>query len=147
MIEPWPHQCGSIGYEGRSLPEFCQALRESGVEVLIDVRARAWSHRPEYRKTALSQALRQGEIQYIHFKAAGNPFRPRKGDERGREACEALFREHLSENPEILSQLAELAEGSRVALFCYEASARECHRGVILEHFSGSGGELRVIEL
>ena len=136
MLERWPEECGSVGYQGRSIGEFCEVLSDHGVEVLIDVRARAWSHRPEFRKTALREALQNGGIRYIHLKCAGNPFRPRKGEMRDRESCAVLFRQHLSEHPEIINRLDEAAQNRRVVLFCYEADTADCHRGVLLDALS-----------
>jgi len=47
----------SIGYEGRSLDEFVQALKGHRVDVLIDVRLTPISRKKGFSKTALSEAL------------------------------------------------------------------------------------------
>ena len=47
----------TIGYEKRTIEEFLELLRESEIDVLIDVRETAWSHKPGFSKTAFSAAL------------------------------------------------------------------------------------------
>lgn len=147
MIDAWPDACGSVGYQGRSIGDLCDALVDSGVELLLDVRAIAWSARPEFRKSALADALRAGGVEYVHFKVAGNPFRPRRGEKVSVQQCASKFRAHLQDRPDILEQLNSVARGKRVALFCYEARTHECHRGVILEQANDAWAGLVVEEL
>ena len=122
----------SIGYEKRRIVEFCASLKEAGVEALVDVRERAWSNRPEYRKQALKRALATVGIDYIHLKEAGNPYRPRKGEVLDVEKCRRAYSEHLRQNRGILEKAWELAQARPSAFFCYESITSHCHRGVLL---------------
>lgn len=124
--------CFGIGYQGRSLADFCQALVDAEVSRLIDVRERAWSHRPEFRKGAMSQALEEHGIEYVHCKEAGNPHRPRAGEQLSAKKCLALYSAHLDEHPAVLVALTSLMQGHRAALFCYESTRDQCHRGVLM---------------
>lgn len=52
----------TIGYEGRSLPQFIGLLKERGVQRLLDVRERPLSRRKGFSGTASSE---QGTIVVI----------------------------------------------------------------------------------
>lgn len=123
----------SVGYQGSSIDLFCETLRTHRVRVLIDVRQRAWSHRPQYRKSALSRALADAGISYVHLSAAGNPFRPTKGHPIKIHECAKLYREYLRKRPDIVEDVTEALRMDRSAVFCYEAAHDECHRSVLLE--------------
>lgn len=137
----------SIGYEKRSIDDFCQSLSAAGVQQLVDVRAAAWSHRPEYRKTALGKALAEHGVDYVHCKAAGNPYRPRKGRPIEPEECEALYAQHLEEHPEIVDEVARLIGQKTTALFCYEGHSSRCHRGVLLRVLSAQQADFAFEDL
>ena len=52
--EPVDAALCTIGYEKRSLDEYIDLLLANGVEVVLDVRETAWSHKPGFSKTAFS---------------------------------------------------------------------------------------------
>lgn len=137
----------SVGYQGRSLPSLCELLVQNAVKLLIDIRERAWSNRPEFRKGALRKGLEASGISYSHLRVAGNPFRPRKGQEIASSRCFELYKEYLAGSPEIVEEVLGTAKHSRIALFCYEASASDCHRGVLAAAIVGKHPELEVIHL
>lgn len=137
----------NIGYQGRSIESFCQTLAAAGVSTLVDVRAAAWSQRPQYRKTALANALSVHGIEYIHCKIAGNPFRPRAGSDQTWQTCERLYSQHLDGRPEIVDALEELVLARPAALLCYEAQRSDCHRGVLLSRLIGRRPKVSVVDL
>ncbi len=137
----------SIGYQGKSVVGIVDALVSARVHTLLDVRAAAWSQRPQFRKTALADALKAAGIDYVHCKAAGNPFRPKQGESRDFRTCERLYSRHLEENPDIVDALALLVTDQPSALFCYEAHRAECHRGILLDHLTARRPELAVKDL
>jgi uncharacterized protein (DUF488 family) len=104
-----------------------------GVDLLVDVRERAWSQRPEFRKAALKSALESAGLMYYHFKEAGNPFRPRQGEVKSFASCAESYRFLLASSPQILADALELVTGADVAFFCYEAASTACHRSVLVE--------------
>ena len=63
----------TIGYEGTTVPEFIAALKQAGVERVIDVRALPLSRRPGFSKSGLKAALEEAGIEYVHLKALGTP--------------------------------------------------------------------------
>jgi uncharacterized protein (DUF488 family) len=136
----------SIGYEKRSMAEFCDALVKSGVRTLVDVRAAAWSQRPEFRKTALATHLRARGIDYVHCKRAGNPDRPKRGEPIDFNECMRKFSAHLDAHPEVVSEVESLTGGGDVALFCYEGHRHRCHRGVLIDRME-QRGSLDIVDL
>ena len=137
----------SIGYQGKSLEGLCATLADNAVEILVDVRERAWSNRPEFRKGVLAEGLKRTGINYVHLRAAGNPFRPRKGASVQRELCIESYSGYLANNPNVVDSLAALSRHGRSALFCYEADAAECHRGVLIAALIRLYSDARVVYL
>lgn len=137
----------SIGYQGKSLEGLCAKLADNAVGVLVDVRERAWSNRPEFRKGVLAEGLKRSGIEYIHLRSAGNPFRPRKGVSVQRELCLGHYSEYLASSPDVVSSVAALSRSGRPALFCYEADAEECHRGVLIAAVKRLSPDLAVVYL
>lgn len=123
----------SIGYAQRSLDELVSLLSTHHVERLVDVRELPRSRRPGFSKGPLSAALAARDIEYVHLRSAGNPFRSHSGS-----SVEVLARyaEHLDAHPEILTELEAAVRGRRAALLCLEADVTDCHRGVLLDRLS-----------
>lgn len=126
----------TIGYEGKTLDEFLGELKAAGVELVLDVRAVAASRRPGFSKTALSGALREAGIDYLHLRPLGTPAAGRQAARAGRVAeMRAIYADQL-ETPEAdLAMEVALAEaGERhAALLCYEKEAPGCHRSMLAE--------------
>ena len=58
----------TIGYSGYEQGDFLQALKEHGVNMLIDVRSvPASRYRPEYDKAAICKYLEENRIGYRHM--------------------------------------------------------------------------------
>ena len=120
----------TIGYAGRTVPEFVQLLEDAGVDRVVDVRALPLSRRKGFSKTALGAALAEHGIEYVHIRAAGNPYRDQKNDIK---RCLTLYSGHLDANPDVVIELEAVLDGHQAALLCFEADACECHRSVIVE--------------
>lgn len=126
----------TIGYEGKTLEEMLAELKAAGVEIVLDVRAVASSRRPGFSKTALSLALREQGIDYLHLRPLGTPAAGREAARKGRIGeMRAIYGGQL-ETPEAELALAQaLGEaGERhAALLCYEKEAPDCHRSMLAE--------------
>jgi uncharacterized protein (DUF488 family) len=133
----------TIGYEGKTLDELLAQLSDAGVRLLIDVRAVAASRRPGFSKTALSGALRERGIDYLHLRPLGTPKAGREAARKGRIAeMHAIFDEQL-ETPEaeLAMEKAKAAASERPsALLCFEADAGHCHRAVVAERLAAADG-------
>ncbi len=125
----------TIGYEGVTQGEFLLALKQAGVERIIDVRAVPNSRRPGFSKTPLRNALAEEGIDYVHLRALGTPADGRAAARAGRTAdLERIYAGQL-ELPEAIAQSAqmiELAKEKPSALLCYERDPRGCHRTLLL---------------
>ena len=125
----------TIGYEGATVDEFLTALRDAGVERVIDVRAVPNSRRPGFSKTPLRNALSEAGIDYVHLRALGTPADGRAAARAGRhDDLKRIYAGQL-ELPEAIVQGAEMLElaGEKPsALLCYERDPAECHRTLLL---------------
>ena len=63
----------TIGYEGTTVPQFLDALREGAVKLVVDVRAVASSRRPGFSKSRLAANLEEAGIGYVHLRGLGTP--------------------------------------------------------------------------
>lgn len=128
-----------IGYEGLTLDAFISRLRLRGVDTLVDVRLNAISRKRGFSKRALSEALSENGIGYIHLPALGNARENRSGygEIASDEALAARerFRATLETDSArvAMEQLLEVAQSGRVAVFCFESDERHCHREQVLE--------------
>ncbi len=125
----------TIGYEGTTVPDFLTALKQAGVERVIDVRALPLSRRPGFSKSALNAALGQVGIEYVHLKELGTPPDGRAAARAGRHAeLQRIYAGQL-ELPEAMAQAAlmlDLAAERPSALLCMEREPANCHRTLLL---------------
>ena len=121
----------TIGYEGATQEELVAALKNGGVERVIDVRAVPMSRKPGFSKNVLAAGLKEAGIDYVHLKALGTPAEGREAARKGRFAdMERIYAEQL-ETPEAAAEAARmiaLAEEKPSALLCYERDPAHCHR-------------------
>src|SRR3954465_14582965 len=125
----------TIGYEGTTVPEFIAALKNAGVERVIDVRALPLSRRPGFSKSPLRTALDEVGIEYLHLKALGAPAEGRAAARAGRHKdLERIYAGQL-ELPEAMvqsAQMLELAAEKPSTLLCMEREPAHCHRALLL---------------
>jgi uncharacterized protein (DUF488 family) len=128
-----------IGYEGESLDSLIRKLKARNIGTVFDVRLNAISLKRGFSKTALSTALHEEDIEYVHTPALGNPKANRDGySERPTtdgDAARATFRGLLIEAAaaQALDDVVRRARTTRVALFCFDANELHCHREQVLE--------------
>lgn len=113
----------TIGYEGRTVAELIAVLALNAITRVIDVRELPLSRRKGMSKTALAAALVAAGIDYVHLRAAGNPYRRAGGLTR--------YRAHLAVAPDVVDLVADTARGQRAALLCRERDPADCHRAVL----------------
>lgn len=145
-----PGKLFTIGYQSTTVPNFLQTLTDAKVELLVDVRAVAMSRRPGFAKTALAANLKSVNIDYLHFRKLGTPSDGRVAARAGRhEEMHRIFREQLATGAaqEELHALADLVGGKRgVAIMCFEADPKECHRTIVAEAL-GALMDIQVVDL
>ena len=129
-----PKAISTIGYEGGTVDGFIRALREAGVELVLDIRAAPVSRKKGFSKNQLAAHLAGAGIGYRHLRGLGTPKRGREAARSGDlESFERIFREHMEE-PEALLDLGEaiaLAQAKPVCLLCLERDPEHCHRLIV----------------
>jgi uncharacterized protein (DUF488 family) len=134
----------TIGYEGATMDDFLAALRDAGVQQVIDIRALPLSRRPGFSKSSLAASLREAGIGYVHLKALGTPKPGRDAAKKGdRATLERVYAGQL-ELPEAQAQAAQLLDLTREtssALLCFERDPSMCHRTLLLDAV-GQGAEV-----
>ncbi|MFC6014801.1 DUF488 family protein [Plantactinospora solaniradicis] len=127
-----------VGYEGQPIDNFVAGLLAAGVSRLVDVRLTPISRKPGFSKSALTRALADVGISYEHRRELGNPKTNRSGFTGAPEelaAARARFAEMLREPAaaDALDAVVEAGQRERVAVLCFEADQRHCHRDVVLQ--------------
>jgi uncharacterized protein (DUF488 family) len=126
----------TVGYEGATPDRLVAALKQAGVVTLVDVRAIANSRRPGFAKRALSAAMAEAGIGYVHLPALGTPAAGREAARSGKpEVMRRIFGTHLAgtEAQAALAALRDLARRQPVCLLCLEADPAQCHRTLVAE--------------
>lgn len=127
-----------VGYEGRNLDEFIYFLTCTGTRILADVRLNPISRKRGFSKRLLSGSLAEAGIGYWHVPELGNP-RWNREDFGGSPAvvrtARARFKGMIGgEAPEArLDEMAAAAREGLVAVMCFEADERACHRYVVIQ--------------
>lgn len=127
----------TLGYEGRTLESYLNALIRAGVTLLCDVRRNPISRKYGFSKGTLSKACNGVGIRYEHLPELGIPSEDRRSLETQAD-YDALFaeyeRSHLPHQAAALAAIRDwAAAGERVALTCYELSPRQCHRRCVAD--------------
>ncbi len=140
-----PQRCDTgalftIGYEGMSIEGFFKLLAQKGVTCLCDVRRVPFSHKLGFSKEQLGELARAMDFRYLHLPMLGIASYRRQRLET-QEDYDRLFAEYEAQDlPGMESTLRELAHmvegGERIALMCFEANIRQCHRRILAERLS-----------
>jgi uncharacterized protein (DUF488 family) len=123
----------TVGYERRELDEFVALLGAAGIGRVVDVRELPLSRRRGFSKTPLAAVLADADIEYVHLRSAGNPFRHAKVNVLG------LYKAYLRRSPETVDEVIAATTGRRTALLCLERDPTMCHRGVLAEAIEKRG--------
>lgn len=127
----------TIGYEGRTLERYLNALLDAGVSLLCDVRRNPLSRKYGFAKTTLAKGCEGVGIGYEHVPELGVASEQRQGLETQAD-YDALFadyrRRHLPRETAAIEKVAGwVADGHHVALTCYEHLPVQCHRHCVAE--------------
>jgi uncharacterized protein (DUF488 family) len=153
----------TVGVYGFSAETFLAALRDAGVQLLIDVRQRRGVRGSEYawaNSQRLQAALAEAGIEYRHLKELAPTTELRHlqyaADARegvGKRSRVALAPEYVERytdeilNPVDLDALADdLPDDAVTALLCVETDAEACHRSLIAARLAEEH-DVRVVHL
>ncbi len=139
----------TIGYERTDADKFVAALKEAGVDLLVDVRMVPFSHKPGFTQAPLRGLLAAAAIDYLHLKELGNP---KEGRDAAKAGDEAVFRSvymaqmATSAAQRAILRVVELGRLRRPCLMCFERDHRHCHRGMVAEVVEAHGLHVRHLE-
>jgi uncharacterized protein (DUF488 family) len=140
-------QFATIGHSNRTLVEFVTMLRETSVDLLIDVRAFPRSRaNPAFNIDRLPGDLERFQIGYRHIPELGGR-RPKQKAVDGE--LNALWRMQSFHNyadyalsdefHDAFEELLRLGADRRLALMCSEAVWWRCHRRIITDYLLLNG--------
>jgi uncharacterized protein (DUF488 family) len=138
-------QVFTCGYQGKTLLEFIEVLKENGVTVVVDIRRRPISRRAGFSKSKLQQALSSQGIKYEHFRSLGMPeeWLPLRSERDGNREVISLYRETMPDRILAIKELSRLASREVVCIVCYEANHEHCHRSVVADLLKARKFEVR----
>lgn len=141
----------TIGLERRSLPEFIAALREAGVDAVIDVRLHNTSQLAGYSKRDdFEYLLQEGfGIAYEHHPELApteeimRAYRKSRDWDAYREGYTPLLKERdaIAVGKDVLSRY------QKPCLLCAERDAERCHRSLIAAHWAEHLPDVDVVHL
>ncbi|MBN2772906.1 MAG: DUF488 domain-containing protein [Prolixibacteraceae bacterium] len=122
----------TIGYEGKSLENYLNILIQQNIKILCDVRKNPLSRKYGFAKKTLQNACESVNIKYIHLPELGIISEKRK-KLNSQNDYDRLFIDYEKEilpthQKEIKFILSLIKNYGRVALTCYEALPKQCHR-------------------
>jgi uncharacterized protein (DUF488 family) len=129
----------TIGYEKAKPEEFVAALTRAGVSLVLDVRDKAWSRRPDYIGRRLAARLEAAGIAYRWMPELGTPEAGRKAAKSGdMDGWRRSLDDRLAgaEGQAALAHAAALAGERSAALLCLEADPARCHRSIVAERLA-----------
>ncbi len=123
----------TIGYEGKDIDQFLNALVSNQIELLIDIRRNPFSMNFVYIKDALMKKLKDVSIDYLHIPELGIESEERKNlnTKADYEELFAKYRQTLFIKEVYINRIIELGLTKRIALLCFEADCSFCHRGEV----------------
>ncbi|MDX6487585.1 MAG: hypothetical protein QOK13_200 [Gaiellaceae bacterium] len=135
----------TIGHGRRTTHELVEALVETGVRTLVDVRRIPFSRRnPQFNQPAVAAALAAAGFEYRHAEELGGL----RADEPGQERFPCIrvpaFRSYAARmsRPEWQAALADVLESPVPCLMCAETPWQRCHRRLISELLVARGHEV-----
>jgi uncharacterized protein (DUF488 family) len=140
----------TIGHSTRTLEEFVELLRESSIELVVDVRAIPWSRRmPQFSTDALAASLEEQGIRYEHTAALGGRRRKEKNappspNTYWRIDAFRAYADYAATNEFriAISELIQKASARRTTIMCAEALWWRCHRRIITDYVLARGVEV-----
>ena len=140
----------TIGHSTRTIAEFVDLLRESAVDLVVDVRSIPRSRtNPQFNRDVLPASLALWQIGYEHIAELGG-LRGRKRDAPAspngywQVASFRNFADYALTPPFAtgLAQLHALGERHRCAVMCAEAVWWRCHRRIIADYLLAAGDQV-----
>ncbi len=132
----------TIGYEGIDIDDFLYLLEKHNIETLIDIRELPLSRKQGFSKNSLSNHLNLKGFEYIHLPKLGCPkqIRNQYKSDNNWQSYKQAFTKYIQTQSKELLELANLANSSNCALFCFEADYNFCHRSLVANEIHKNHG-------
>lgn len=130
----------TLGYEKKSIDLYLDKLKENNIFMVIDVRNNPHSRKYGFSKRLLAKFVKFVGAEYTHLPKLGVPPQLRRELDDD-EAYSNLFKYYeakiLSHQTKSLNMLKNiLQQKKRVALTCFEADHRSCHRSILAKYLT-----------
>lgn len=138
-----PLLINTIGYEGRSVDGFFNALLEKGMKTIIDVRANPVSRKYGFAKKSMSDIAQKLGIEYKHFPELGIPSDKRENLSDYNSYCALLDnyeKDILPSKKDFISLVASVQKEKPSVLLCMEREPGYCHRSRLANAVSEISG-------
>ena len=131
----------TIGYEGRTLVEFIEALTNNKVKQVIDVRHITSSRKKGFSKNLLAEALEKSGIGYIGMIELGTQDEMRRAYKAGGSVEKFVmdYAKYIDTQPEKLEELRRHVRERHSAIMCYERDPNGCHRMILAKVLEAEG--------
>ena len=147
------HTVFTIGHSTRTVEELVELLRETGVELLVDIRSVPRSRmNPQFDTDVLPTTLAETGIGYRHFPALGGLRHHPEGvppspNTAWRNDAFRNYADYALTPPFCagLDELLDLARESTPAIMCAEAVWWRCHRRIVTDYLLVRGTDVRHI--
>ncbi len=122
----------TIGYEGKAVEEYVNQLISEDIKVLCDVRKNPLSMKYGFSKNQLKKIVESVGIKYLHFPELGIESDKRQ-NLKTKDDYKALFLDYelntLPNKTEYIQNVCDVfVQYKRIALTCFEADFKDCHR-------------------
>ena len=127
----------TIGYEGLTIDGFLNKLISNNVMAVLDVRNNPRSMKFGFSKKGFSRCIANAGMKYMHLPELGIPSALRKelGTGMSRKSLFHTYATELLPKQELgkMQLLKSIARYHRIAVVCFEADHRLCHRHSLIE--------------
>jgi uncharacterized protein (DUF488 family) len=137
-----------MGYERTTIHTFITNLRANNIDCVLDVRALAFSRKPGFSKTALSQSLESENIHYVHIPDLGTP-KPIREKLKSTGDYSEFFKTmdiYLADKQDAIEFAYNYVNQHTCCLMCFEHLAQECHRNIVASKIKDRDGNGLQIE-
>ncbi len=142
-IAPAPTAIYTTGYQGKSVDGFLNGILQSGIQVILDVRANPVSRSYGFAGTSLREIANRLRVEYQHIPQLGIPSEERRGLDSYASYKLLLDRyeqEVLPARMDHVIHLAKIARERPAVLLCMEENPQFCHRGRLAHAMSEAAG-------
>ena len=126
----------TLGYQGISIFQYIDVLKENGVTLVCDVRNNPFSFKVGFSKKKFQEYLKKADIDYVHLPHLGVPQKLRK-KAKGPVTRKRMFKYFesviLNEDSakQEMQQIIELLPSNKIVLTCFEKDHTDCHRSFL----------------